>query len=101
MGTGVSREIGIFELTNVKNVVEDAKPGFYKSIQTKKVKSLVSDADGCFAISLPPGRYSMFVKEEEQWYANDFTGDGDIFEVVVLQKQTTEIQFKITHKATF
>jgi hypothetical protein len=100
-GRPVVREIGIFELTRQNQTEEGAGGGFYKKIRTKKIRRAWSGKDGCFAVELPPGRYSFFVREKGQWYANSLGGDGEIYEVEVKAEEVTEIEFRINHSAYF
>ena len=58
---GTVREIYVYELTNIAEA--DKEEGFYKKVHTKFVKSMFSKTDGTFKIKLPPGNYSLFVKE--------------------------------------
>jgi len=98
---GVVREIGFFELTHIDQAEEGQEAGFYKNLKTKLIKRTFSGKDGCFAVQLKQGRYSMFVKEKGEWYANSLGGNGEIFEVVVSKGMVTEIQFRITYAAFF
>jgi hypothetical protein len=101
VGNGVKREIGFFELTKTDQTIEGKGPGFYKMLQTKLFFRTSSDVDGCFAAELPPGKYSMFVKEEGQWYANSLGGEGEIFEVEVKMNEITPVTFNINHSAFY
>jgi hypothetical protein len=98
---GVAREIGFFELTRIDQAQEGQDAGFYKNLKTKLIKRTHSGKDGCFAVRLKPGRYSMLVKEKGEWYANSLGGNGEIHEVVVAKDTVTEIQFRITYAAVF
>lgn len=100
-GTGVSREIGIFEATRETDVVKGRASGFYKKIKTKRIIKFWSNNQGCFAAALMPGRYSILVKEEGQWYANQFDGEGYIFPFEVKEGEVTQLNFRISHKAAF
>lgn len=100
-GTGVSREIGIFTLTRESDAVPGKASGFYKKLKTKRVLSFWSNNQGCFSTTLTPGKYSILVKEDGQWYANQFDGDGYIFPFEVKEGEVTTLNFRITHKAAF
>ncbi len=100
-GKGVSRRIAFFELTKADQAEEARQGGFFRNIQTRLIKETVSNAEGCFAVSLPPGLYSMMVWEEGFWYANSFTGDGRIMEVEVKPGEQTELEFRINHAAFY
>jgi hypothetical protein len=101
VGIGVKREIAFFEPTREDQTEQGKGPGFYKKIYTKRVLRLFSDNQGCFVAKLKPGKYSMFVKEEGQWYANSFGPNNEIFEVEVKAGVVSEIEFRINHGAAF
>ena len=98
---GVAREIGFFELTRTDQAQEGQDAGFYKKLKTRLIKRTHSGKDGCFAVRLKPGRYSMLVREKGEWYANSLGGNGEIHEVVVAKDSLTEVQFRITYAAVF
>jgi hypothetical protein len=101
VGIGVKREIAFFEPTRDDQTEQGKGPGFYKKIYTKRVLRLFSDNQGCFVAKLKPGKYSMFVKEEGQWYANSFGPNNEIFEVEVKAGEVSELEFRINHGAAF
>lgn len=98
-GHGVKRELHIHELTNLGQV--QGEPPFYQQIQTKRVAKVVSDEDGSFSVELKPGKYSLFVKENDGYYANLFDGQNNIYPVEVKENQVTEVEFIIDHQATY
>ena len=101
VGKGVSREVGIFEVTHTDQTVAGHSSGFYKKVKTKLIKATWSDSKGCLALELPEGKYSILVKENGEWYANLFDGDGAIFPIEVKEGETTPLEFRITYKAAF
>lgn len=98
-GQGVKRELYIHELTNMAQV--QGEPPFYQQIQTKRVAKVVSDENGDFSAELKPGKYSLFVKEKDGFYANLFDGQNNIYPVEVKEKKVTEVEFVIDHQATY
>lgn len=100
-GLGVIRQIGIFERTTLNQVEPAPEGGFYSKIKTKCIRKVWSDKNGCFIQALPPGKYSLFVKENGMWYANSFGGDGEIFEVEVREGSCTQVEFKVSYAASF
>jgi hypothetical protein len=98
-GRGVKRELYIHELTNMGQV--QGEPPFYQQIQTKLVKKVVSDENGNFAVELKPGKYSLFVKEKDGYYANLFDGQTNIYPVEVQENQVTPVEFVIDYNATY
>lgn len=96
----VSRTICLFALTDESQATQ-VEPCFYSRISTPLVDSTLSGEDGVFEIALPPGRYSLFVKEGDLYYANGFDGEGNIQPVTVGEGRVTEVTIKITYKAAF
>jgi hypothetical protein len=74
---------------------------FFKSTGTKLVKRARTDRDGCFALALMPGKYSIFVREKGQWYANSFGGEGEIFQFEVFPDSVSHLDFRINHGAWY
>jgi hypothetical protein len=100
-GQAVVRLVGIFERTTLDQVVQAENGGFYKKVKTRLIRKVWTDKNGCFIQALPPGKYSLFVKENGMWYANSFGGEGEIFEVVVSEGTLSQVDFRISYAATF
>jgi hypothetical protein len=96
---GVVREIDVYELTTLADV--DQGNGFFKKIYTRFVTSTTSAEDGTFKIKLPPGKYSLFVKEENGFYANLFDSDKNICLITVKPKQYAWMTITIDYEATY
>jgi len=99
--TPVKRKIFFFEKTTFNDVVQEGYGAFYSEIKTNLMATAESGTDGRYEISLPPGDYSVFVRENDLYYANGSNGDGYIWMVTVPPDETTEYIIKITHTATF
>lgn len=97
---GVQRTVYVYELTN-GNQATTTDGVFHTNIRTKLVTKVETDTAGNFAISLPPGKYSLFTKEEQGLYANLFDGEMNIFPVQVQQGQVTAVEFLINYKAVY
>ena len=74
---------------------------FHTNIQTNLVTKVETDADGNFAVSLEPGVYSLFTKEEKGLYANLFDGENNIYPVEVQEGQVSHIEFLINYEASY
>ncbi|MGV3641953.1 MAG: carboxypeptidase regulatory-like domain-containing protein [Adhaeribacter sp.] len=94
-----SREIHVYALTHVSQV--RAAGSFYSQIQTKQVAKFVSGPDGAFRLALPPGKYSLFVREAAGLFANRFDGEGHLFPVEVLPGQLTPVEIVIDYNASY
>lgn len=100
-GMPVVRKVALFEITTLDQVTDGQKGGFYKEIKTKKIKECQSNSEGCFAFIIKPGRYSLFVWEKGEWYANSVGDKGEIMAVEVKENELTEVEFQINHAAVY
>ncbi|MEO7990441.1 MAG: carboxypeptidase regulatory-like domain-containing protein [Chryseolinea sp.] len=96
---GIVREVVVYP--EVK--LQDSKQtdGFFTDIQSKPIASFVSKPDGSFKIKLPPGNYSVFVKESKGLFANLFNGQGIINPVTVKIKKYTWITLTVDYEAAY
>lgn len=99
-GRGVQRTLYVYELTNGAQA-RTIDGVFHTNIQTNLVTQVVTDANGNFAVSLKPGKYSLFSKEEKGLYANLFDGENNIFPVEVKEGQVTDVEFLINYQASY
>lgn len=96
---GISREILIYEVTGRADAVQHET--FFSDIRTQLVAKVVSDNDGSFKVKLPPGRYSVFVKEPSGLFANLFNTSGEINPVVVEPKKFTWMSITVDYEAVY
>lgn len=99
-GRGVQRTIYVYELTKATQTTS-TDGVFHTNIQTKLVTQVSSDANGNFSLSLKPGKYSLFSKEEKGFYANQYDGENNVFPVEVQQGQVTNVEFQINYQASY
>ncbi|WP_338874235.1 hypothetical protein WBJ53_01260 [Spirosoma sp. SC4-14] len=100
-GSPVERDVLIFPLLNM-NQVDAGDNGFINSVgESKPIKTVKSDKNGKFCVSLPAGRYSVIVREPKGLYANSFDAQNNIFPVTVQKQKQTTIKVEITHQAVF
>ena len=99
--TPVRRELRIHHAAGQDSVVPAGEGGFFSRVLTPLAGTTVSDDSGRFAISLPPGRYSVFVVEDSLLYANLFDGRGYVFPVTVLPDSVAHVRVDITYRATY
>jgi hypothetical protein len=97
---GIKREIHIHELTNIKDA-RQTEGVFFDNIQTKKIKVVTSDEEGFFNATLPAGSYSVFVKENNSYFANLFDGLNNIHPVKVEQGKFTQIRIEVNYRAAY
>ena len=77
----VKREIVIYEYTKMNETRHEFAKFF--EIYTKLVATATCDEEGFFEFALKPGKYSVFVREREYLYANEFDGQGGIAPITV------------------
>ncbi|MDO6390527.1 carboxypeptidase regulatory-like domain-containing protein [Pontibacter sp. BT731] len=97
---GVERTVYIYELTNSSQTTSQDGV-FHTAIQTKLITQVKTDANGNFAVSLEPGRYSLFTKEEDGLFASLFDGDMNIFPVEVKEGEVTTVEFVVNYRASY
>ena len=100
-GSPVVREIYIYELTSDKQTEAAEEGGFYRKINSKLVKKVKSDKKGLFSVLLPPGYYSLFVKEEKGFYANLFDDAMNINPVQIRKGKWDTFEFVIDYAAIY
>lgn len=96
---GISREIHIYEVTTRTDAIQHET--FFTDIKTRLVATVVSGNDGRFKVKLPPGRYSVFVKEPSGLFANLFNTSGEINPVVVEPKKFTWMSITVDYEAFY
>lgn len=96
---GIVREVVIYTLVRLPEVKQEGS--FFSNIQGQPVATVLSKADGSFKVKLPPGSYSVFVKEINGLFANLFDGDGNINPVTVKAKKYTWITLTVDYEAAY
>ena len=96
---GAAREIFIHEVTNINQVIKDGH--FYKDIGSDLIKKINSDVNGNFQVSLAPGTYSIFTKEDMGYFANILDDENNIFPITVDSAKITKVSIVIDYKAAY
>lgn len=96
---GIQREIYVYELTSLKDTEQEEV--FFKNIRTKLVLKALSKQDGSFKIKLPPGKYSVFVKEPKGLFASQFDQESTINPVLVQERRFSVIDITVNYQAAF
>ena len=91
----------IFEPTNIRNTDPQTPTNIYTSIHTKQVASVNSDSTGFFKIQLPIGKYSLFIKQGDQFFANMFDQFNNIALFEVLPSKFTEVKLTVNKAAAY
>lgn len=98
-GLGIKREIHVYEVATHEQAKQ--QDVFFSDIKTRLVATVMSDASGKFKVKLPPGKYSLFVKEPQGLFANLFSTSGEINPVVVEPKQFTWVSITVDYEAAY
>lgn len=98
---GIQTTVLIYEPTHISQVTRSGTSAFYTTIGTKPVASVVTDSTGTFTLSLPPGSYSVFIKQGKQFYANLFDSQNNIALFVVEAGKLTRVNLSVSSSATF
>ncbi|MBR2649714.1 MAG: hypothetical protein IKD55_12785 [Sediminibacterium sp.] len=86
--------------TDITQVQRIGETPLYTSIFTKLIATTETDSLGKFTVSLPPGRYSVFVQVEKKFFANNFDIRNNISLVTVEENKLADIKILVNHKAT-
>jgi hypothetical protein len=96
---GAPREIYVYKVATLSEA--DQSGAFFVSVKTELVKKTFSDIEGSFKIKLPPGEYSVFVKEPQGLFANSFDKDNKINAVVVKPGKFSWVTINIDYEAAY
>jgi hypothetical protein len=104
----VVRDVCIFEAVlhrDIEWTYVEIEPGIYTylaaAIPSELVKVVKSDKEGYFEAELPPGMYSIFVRENGYYYATRVDGAGYVFPAEVGEGGTVGVKFDITYMAAY
>lgn len=91
----------IYEATDLKKVIQINQSPSYSTINTKLIATAQSDSTGYFKVNLPIGKYSLFIKQNGNFYANSFDEKNNIALVVVNENVFTNVTIKADANATY
>jgi hypothetical protein len=97
--SGIKREIWIYEPVLVQQTKADGV--FFSQIDARLVKRVRSKSKGSFCVKLPPGEYSLFVKEKNGLFANRFDSDSRINTITVQPGKFTQIVIRVDYEAVY
>lgn len=96
---GIVREILFYEATKIAETKQD--DNFFTINGKSPVGTVISQPNGDFSISLPPGKYSVFIKEQDKLFANLFDGDGCINCITVEPKKIAWLTITVDYAAAY
>lgn len=95
----IQRTIRIYPLIQFEDL--KVEQGLYTAIAEKPLTEVQTDENGKYSVQLSPGRYSVFVVEEEGLFANIFDGEGNVQPVTVKENEWTLLDIEVNYKAAF
>jgi hypothetical protein len=95
----IKREIWIYEPVFVKQT--KAEGVFFSEIPSEPITKVKSGCRGRFRVRLPPGEYSLFIKENSGLFANRFDGQNRINCIVVKPGEFTKIVIRVDYEAAY
>lgn len=98
---GILTTVLVYEPTNISQVSRIGTSPIYTAINTKQVASVKTDSTGAFTIELPPGSYSLFVKQGKQFYSNLFDVNNNIALFTVEEGKLTRADLKVSSRASY
>jgi hypothetical protein len=98
--TPVRRTIEIHAATRDSDATPGGGATFRTSVSTPLIATVTSGDDGWFEVAVPPGTYSLFVRESGSLYANGWDDAGIITPVTVVAGAVARTQFNINYKAS-
>ena len=91
----VRAQVCVFELTNISQVVRKGSSPYYSSVNTRLIKEVETDSTGHFCVCLPEGRYSLFTKSGEGYYASRRDVDNNLAPAEVSKGKMTQVECHI------
>lgn len=95
----VEREVLVYKRCPIAKANGDGP--FYRSIDVPLVATTKSGADGKFCVALPPGNYSLFVREGQKGLYANGTTDQHVYPVSVEAGKVTTLVFQIDYEAAY
>ena len=97
--TAVERDVLMYEPTKISSCERSPEDGSIIDIDSKLVATTRSNATGFYQLSLPPGSYSVFVKEGSAYMVLIGSSDDFLSQVTVTQGHVTKAQLDIKYEA--
>ncbi|MFP5039524.1 hypothetical protein [Parasediminibacterium sp. JCM 36343] len=98
---GLATTVYMFEVANISQTKRQGSTALYDSIHTKRIATVQTDSAGHFAVHLPVGSYSIFVKVGNGFYANRFNEQNNINVYRVEKGKLTQVEVMVSEGAVF
>jgi len=100
-GRGIPEEICIYALVNLSQVEPTPKECFYKAVHGRLIKTIRSDSTGFFETSLDTGRYSLFIRLGNLYYASLTDQYNNLAPITVEDSRLTNIDLVYRNGVTY
>ncbi|HEV2355829.1 MAG TPA: carboxypeptidase-like regulatory domain-containing protein [Puia sp.] len=94
-GPGIKGTICVFELTNDRQVTRKGTSPYCEAVHTRLIRQADTDDKGNFRIPLPPGTYSVFIRENGLYYAGRRDEKNNIAPVTVAPGKWTRVDYSV------
>jgi hypothetical protein len=91
----------VYEPTTIADTEPNETAAFYTAIHTKQIAAVETDSTGQFKVNLPIGKYSLFIKIGDRFYANLYDQFNQIALFEVLPNAYTAANLKLNRSATY
>jgi len=91
----VKAQVYVFELTNISQVVRKGSSPYYSAVHTRLVTVVDTDSTGHFCVCLPEGRYSLFTRSGEWYFASRRDVDNNLAPAEVSKGKMTQVECHI------
>ena len=98
---GTPATVLVFEPTTISQVTQSGTSPLYTAISTQRVASVRADSSGQFIVALPPGSYSLFVKQGKLFFANSFDTNNHINLFTVEEGKLTRVKLIVNSAASY
>lgn len=95
----IKREIWIYEPVFAHQTKSEGV--FFSEITSELITKVKSGCRGRFRVKLPPGEYSLLIKENNGLFANRFDGQNRINCIAVKPGEFTEIAIRVDYEAAY
>lgn len=95
----VKRIVRVYPLTKISDL--KMEEGLFTAVAGEPITEVESNESGLYSIQLSPGRYSVFIVEENGLFANIFDGEGNVQPVTVKENEWTLLDVEVNYKAVY
>lgn len=98
---GFATKVFIHPVTEMNQLFPSTTAGLFQMVNTPGIASITTDSTGFFSVALPAGKYSVFVKYKDGFYANWFNEKNQVAPVEVIENQVTKVKYTVSAGATY